>query len=152
MRSSTSPLMFLAHDQWSPRFENHFFTVRIIAAESHSVAPESASFSVPGKKNHPAYYYTIEVSMGHDRKIVYRRFSQFCWLHKQLAPHFAATNSGNPAHDLPLVMPPKTCFLLPQDEKFAKNRSDQLEEFLEDALQRPGVASNAAVALFFELP
>lgn len=157
MSSSASPLMFLAHDQWSPRFEKHFFTVRIIAAESHTSAPasEESSSSVPGKNNHPAYYYKIEVSMGHQRKIVHRRYSQFCWLHNQLDPLFAATNDrlsvNATQYDLPPVMPPGSCFCHLQDEKFAKNRMEQLQEFLEDALQRPNVASNESVALFLEL-
>lgn len=168
--------MFLAHDQWSPRFEQHFFTIQIVAAESHTSEPassipqlinspaylgrKSASVrsSIPGKSNHPAYYYKIQVSMGRDRIVVYRRYSQFQWLYEQLAPRFAVrtplNNTGNnPAlDDLPLVMPPKSCFCHVQDDRFARNRMEQLEEFLEDVLQRPNVASHAAVAAFLELP
>lgn len=150
MSSSSSPLMFLAHDQWSPRFEKHFFTVRIIDTELFTSAPEgNALSSVPGKNNHPAYYYKIEVSMGKDRHIVYRRYSQFHWLFQQLAEHIRAHE------DTPIIMPPKShsCFFFfVQDEKFAKDRMDLLNDFLEDALQLPRAASDPAVAAFLELP
>jgi hypothetical protein len=144
--------MFLAFENWSPRFEQHFFTFQMQSVGLQSSAPSSNSSDetttssdmvvVGGKKNHPAYYYRIDVNCGHKRATVYRRYSQFYWLYKQLAPL---------GRDEPLIMPPGSCFWRSQDDAFAKNRIDQLSEFLHDALKRVDMASHPAVFAFLEL-
>jgi hypothetical protein len=48
-------------------------------------------------------------------------------------------------------MPPGSCFWRSQDDAFAKNRMDQLSEFLQDSLKRPDMASHPAVFSFLEL-
>jgi hypothetical protein len=137
-----APVMYLAHEQWSPRYESTFFTVKMEAVELLSSAP-SVDPSIRGKSNHPAYYYRVEVFCGHTSRAVFRRYSQFQWLYKQLP----ADNNRESV----LVMPPGTCFCQPQDESFAQNRLEQLREFLRDALERPGYASHPSVVAFLEL-
>jgi hypothetical protein len=146
--------MFLAFENWSPRFEKHFFTFQMQSVGLQSSAPSSNSSDetttstrsdmvvVGGKTNHPAYYYRIDIYCGHERATIYRRYSQFYWLYKTLAPL---------GRDEPLSMPPGSCFWRPQDDAFAKNRMDQLSEFLEDALKMPDMASHPAVFSFLEL-
>lgn len=181
MVASASPLTFLAHDQWSPRFENHFFTFRITSAASRTSPPSSvipaaptsspsrlgrnaragrsaarSSTSVPGNTNHPAYYYEIEISIGHDRRIVYRRYSQFEWLHRQLSALRVPSSSRHhgvlPDGLVPPAMPPRSCFCHVQNDRFARIRMGQLEDFLEDALRRPDAASQECMSAFLELP
>jgi hypothetical protein len=152
MASPTAPRMFLAFENWSPRFEKHFFTFQMQSVGLQSSAPSSNSSDetttssdmvvVGGKENHPAYYYRIDIYCGHERATIYRRYSQFYWLYKTLAPF---------GRDEPLIMPPGSCFWRSQDDAFAKNRMGQLSEFLEDALKRPDMASHPAVFSFLEL-
>eukprot|EP00980_Cylindrotheca_fusiformis_P031067 scaffold25784_cov152-Cylindrotheca_fusiformis.AAC.3 len=141
--------MFLAYETWSPRFEKRFFSFQMKSAKMHSSVPASSGtpasagqLVVKGKQNHPAYYYRIDVYCGHEHATVYRRYSQFYWLYKQLSAF---------QKEEPLVMPPGSCFWRPQNDAFANNRREQLNEFLEDALQLPEMASHPAVHAFLDL-
>lgn len=149
MASPTAPRMFLAYENWSPRFEKHIFTFQVTSAKSQPSAPAStgsrpseSDFVVKGKASYPAYYYRIDVYCGRERATVYRRYSQFYWLYQQLAQF---------GRDEPLIMPPGTCFWRPQNNTFANARKEQLSEFLHDALQMPDMASHPAVSAFLEL-
>lgn len=147
MASTTGniPVMYLAHEDWSPRFENTFYTVKV---EGFQQMKELPSSTLPvGKRNLPAYYYKIKIFCGHQTHIVWRRYSQFQWLYEQLptsVTHF----------DEPLILPAaQPCFLLwqPQDDAFAQTRMEDLRDFLRDALSRKGAAQHEAIAQFLEL-
>jgi hypothetical protein len=136
---ATVPAMYLAHEDWSPRYETTFYTVKVQAVELLDSAPATLNSVISGKSNHPAYYYRIDVYCGHSTRSVFRRYSQFHCLYKQL-PRAAKVS-----------MPPGTCFCQPQEQAFAANRLEQLREFLRDVLQTPGYASHPSVAAFLEL-
>jgi len=136
--------MFLASDHWSPRFENTFFTVKMEAFElqtSHPAGNEPLGVA-QGKGTFPAYYYKIDVCCGHSKHSVLRRFSQFVWLVSKVQP--------DKPPDAP-QLPPGTWICQSQNAAFARNRLEQLREFLQTFLQRPEVASHPVVAAFLEL-
>ena len=138
------PKMFLASDQWSPRFEGTFFTVKMKGYELLRSLPESAESSrvAKGKGTFPAYYYTIDVCCGHAKHTIQRRFSQFDWLLSHI-----------PSHNWPNLptLPPKTWICQSQDAKFAMHRLEQLGEFLGEFLSQPGIATDPSVVEFLEL-
>jgi hypothetical protein len=142
---ATIPAMYLAHEDWSPRYEKStFYTVKVEAVElldDDSAPPPPVNSIISGKSNLPAYYYRVDVYCGHSKRSVFRRYSQFHWLYKQLPRAATPTVS----------MPPGTCFCQPQEEAFAANRLEQLREFLRDVLQTPGYASHPSVVAFLEL-
>jgi len=136
------PEMFLAADQWSPRFQSTFFTIKMDTFESCRHPPTSSEpGDIPlGKGTFPAYYFKIDVCSGHMRHSVLRRYSQFEWLLSKVL--IQATVHG---------MPPKTWICQFQDEAFAKNRLGHLREFLEGFLSQPGIAKDLHVVAFLEL-
>ncbi len=137
------PEMFLAADQWSPRFQNTFYTVKMDTFELREVSPESSAETAgmpPGKGSFPAYYYKIDVLSGHARHSVLRRYSQFDWLIST-----APMRANGPEK------PPKSWVCQPQSAAFAKNRMEQLREFLEAYLSQPGIAKEPSVVAFLEL-
>lgn len=146
--------MYLAHEDWSPRYESTFFTVKIDGYEHYtSELPPSLPTSnvIGGKTGLPAYYYKITVLCGHQRRTVLRRYSQFEWLYKSLPRSITH-------YDEPLFLPPKSPPKLlrlfcqpPNDDAFARKRMEQLRDFLRDALMRRGAAQHIAVAQFLEL-
>ena len=138
------PQMFLASDQWSPRFEGTFFTVKVNGYDLLRSPPESVGSSrvASGKGTFPAYYYKIDVCCGHAKHTVSRRFSQFDWLVTNVSSH----NWPN----LP-VLPPKTWICQSQDARFAMHRLEQLRDFLEEFLSQPGIATDSSVVAFLEL-
>jgi hypothetical protein len=144
--------MYLAHEDWSPRFENTFYTITIDGFEKmkEQPRPPTSSFSVMGNTTLPAYYYRIVVRCGHDRHVVWRRYSQFQWLYREL---FTTTDldEEQPPLYLPRSEPCLGCPWRPQDDAFAQTRMDDLHDFLRDALVRRGVARHDAVAKFLEL-
>ena len=139
------PSAFLASDQWSPRFEATFFTVKLENFELARAPPQSdehSRFLFHGKGTFPAYYYKIDVFCGHAKHSVLRRFSQFAELVSKV-PHDTRPDAPE--------LPPKTWICQPQDAPFAQNRLEQLREFLERFLQRPGIATDPIVMEFLEL-
>jgi hypothetical protein len=150
------PVMYLEHEDWSPRYEDTFFTVRLDRFKLFASLPDAGAdggddddHTVGGKTNFPAYYYEIEVFCGrHEARIVFRRYSQFKWLYEKLPKNLTNGSIVNER----LVFPPGSpCLCHSQNDVFAKNRSEQLSEFLKDALTRKGVASQEYVAKFLEL-
>lgn len=84
-KPATRPVMYLVDEDWSPRFEGQFFTVKMEAAELLSSAPAStANPKIGAKSTFPAYYYKIDVFCGYTTRSVFRRYSQFYWLYNQL--------------------------------------------------------------------
>ena len=138
------PEMFLAADQWSPRFQSTFFTVKMETMDLCGARPPESSTEPsripPGKNTFPAYYFKIVVFSGHAKHSVLRRYSQFDWLVSKVS---IGTNTPK--------MPPKAWICQPQDKAFAKNRLEQLREFLEGFLSQPGIAKDPRVVAFLEL-
>ena len=140
--------MYLEHEDWSPRYQDTFYTIRLEKFELFSSPPKIASQLPPNhfgsKTNFPAYYYKIEVFCGrHQPNIIYRRYSQFKWLYENLPKNSESS----------IVFPPGSgCFFLaPPTESFVKTRKEDLKNFLDGALSRREVASNEIVAQFLEL-
>jgi hypothetical protein len=164
------PVMYLEHEDWSPRYEDTFFTVRLDRFKLFASLPDAFELStllpdadgdgdgdgddddhhtVGGKTNFPAYYYEIEVFCGrHEPRIVFRRYSQFKWLYEKLPKNLT---NGSIVNERIVFPPGSPCLCHSQNDEFAKNRSEQLSEFLKDALTRKGVASQEFVAEFLEL-
>ena len=137
-KPAAPPVMYLAYEHWSPRYETTFYTVKIDGCESLQSAP-SSSASCGRNSNHPAYYYKLDIFCGHKTRSVFRRYSEFRWLYNRLP------KSNH------VALPPGTCFWYPQDETFAQNRLDQLREFMLDILHQPNFASHPAIIDFLEL-
>lgn len=147
-------LMYLAFDQWSPRFDSTFFSFKMTAKTLHSTPPSQESVGtkrIEGKTNHPAWYYTIQVHSEHRSHTIVRRYSQFHWLYDELRSHPPANRMDYGSDQPPICIPPKTCPFQIQTDEFAQTRLEELSEFLKDALLRPGYASHPAVARFLEL-
>ena len=189
--STKQQRMFLSYEHWSPRYDDTFFTIKMESAElfdskpppkrlstslsRNSLSEEEASESVvgvsndedigQGNTNFPAYYYKIEIFCSRQPSyVIYRRYSQFHWLYKQLQTvqsSSSSTTSGD--HDnnqqqqeqqqeQKLVeFPPGTCFWYKQNDLFAQNRLVQLYEFMKDTLQIPKYANHPSVKQFLEL-
>ncbi|VEU36035.1 unnamed protein product [Pseudo-nitzschia multistriata] len=152
------PVMYLEQEDWSPRYQDTFYTVRLDDFQRFASTPKTAtsnndSDSLPsstlgGKTNFPAYYYKIQIFCGrHDPKVVFRRYSQFKWLYQNIP---LSTTGGDPSEE-PIQFPPGNGCLCSQNDDFAKNRTEQLREFLNEALVRRDVARDEAVAQFLEL-
>ena len=144
---ASTPVMYLAPDYWSPRYDSTFFTVKMENVELLKTSPVIDSV-IGGKSNHPAYYYKMDVHCAHSTRTIHRRYSQFKWLFRQIQ---ASPPPTTEAGEQSLVLPPPTCFCAPQNEAFAHNRMEQLREFMKDLLQRPGYSTHWAVVRFLEL-
>jgi hypothetical protein len=144
--AALTPVMYLSHEDWSARYESSFFTIKMDSVEQRGEAPPMDPM-ITGKTNHPAYYFQIDVFCEYTTRPVFRRYSHFKWLFHQLCGSPPSQERG----EEPLIMPPGSCFFMPQDEKFAENRMEQLREFMRDLLQRPGYATHPAVIVFLEL-
>jgi PX domain len=103
--------MYLAYDDWSPRYDvTSFFTVKLDGyawitsydqLENTDSTPTTITTRIepaqqspsPYHVNHnsnvrlPAYYYKIIIYRGHHDMIVYRRYSQFETLYQELLRH-----------------------------------------------------------------
>ena len=147
-----APVMYLAHEHWSPRFETMFYTVKVEVAELFD-SLVVCNDKIGGKTNVPAYYYRLDIYCGHKKHSIFRRYSQFLWLHQQLpSPKVGRGGGSSNDNDAKIVMPPTTCFCQLQDDRFAQNRMEQLREFLlEDILPRQEYASHPSVVTFLEL-
>jgi hypothetical protein len=141
--------MYLPVDQWSPRFDSTFFSVKIESAQKHE-RPLVLREGIGGKINGPAVYYDVAVFCEHRKIMLQRRYSNFYWLYEQVKDFRPPHVEGDIEHG-PLEMPPGTCFWQRQDEEFIKNRTEQLGEFVDDLLSRPHYAEHPAVRLFFDL-
>ena len=169
--SNLHHLMFLPKDQWSSRYEETFYSVKIEGFEQLMTAPPPFTGSggqillPPGKSSFPAYYYRIVVYRGHQKTTVLRRYSQFKWLYGQLRMAHFTPASPQPSAPIPTAssrstttqpfpsLPPGTCPWDRQDASFAACRQDELAELLTAMLElRPGTyACHPAVVAFLEL-
>lgn len=143
-------MFYLTEKDFSPRFDETFFTCSIVS-RTYSEAPplESLKNETPQNRHHPAVYYEIKVRCGHKEQVVFRRYSQFRSLFDALRK-----NPPNPSDkdDLAQIhVPPKTCPFFRADEEFLENRQEELGIFLEHILKRPNCATHPAVRQFLRL-
>lgn len=168
-QQQSQDLMYLPKDFWSPRYDSTFYSVKVEGFELHLTSPtvstDTAIALIPGKSIFPAYYYKVVVYRKHKRKTVLRRYSQFRWLCRQLLAHPASPpdkpSYNNINNDAPLAMarpirlPTSSSgccdFSWRQDDVFATNRMENLNDFLNGVLIRPGYAMHPAVVAFLEL-
>ena len=139
--------LYLPKNQWSPRFEDSFYTVRIDSFERLDASPPNAI--AVGHTHHPAFYYKVVLHRGQAKQEMWRRFSQFQWLFHQVKASPPPPVDGAPPLD-PLRLPPGTCWPF-QSPELATQRVDLLSACLDDLLSRPGYASHPAVLTFLEL-
>mmetsp|Transcript_13049 Transcript_13049/g.38361 ORF Transcript_13049/g.38361 Transcript_13049/m.38361 type:complete len:151 (+) Transcript_13049:221-673(+) len=142
-------MFFLEPEDWSPRFERSFFTVRL---NSHAVLASAPTkcVLVGGKTNHPAVYFSLEVLCGRTTQVCSRRYSQFQWLLERVTS--TPPSSGVEPEIRRLKMPPKTCFLNnTRDDDFLSSRQEELFRFLSDLLKIQGVTDHPAMVKFLGL-
>lgn len=164
-------MFYLNPEDWSPRFDSTFYTVKVTTFEICHEMPSSTWRSISGRSSHPAVYYGLEIRCGHRTRTIWRRFSQF----RSLC-HHAATSPPPPSTDpheieaerkrgsLWSVFPPRQvasgpCFVIPcitskdawKDEDFIEERQEELGRFLRDLLTRRGYCSHPIVVEFLEL-
>lgn len=153
-------LMYLPQKMWSPRYEDSFYTVRVDGFHKFESAPEDAATAaaasgIGGHSHHPAFYYKVILNRSQTTKEMWRRFSQFQWLYRQVnasPPVLADANAAeHQAQAEPLKLPPGTCWWPVQSPQLAAKRVELLGEFLDNLLSRPGYASHPAVVAFLEL-
>ena len=147
-------LMYLPKTEWSPRYDSTFYSVKIENKTLISDLHPPCSNSLGGRTNLPAYYYTVTVYREHDKTSLLRRYSQFYNLYQELRRHppNIAADQRTTFVETPIHMPPGTCPWLHRDsEEFLNARMEQLDEFLEDVLSRPGYANHPSVIAFLEL-
>ena len=161
--------LYLPKNQWSPRFEDSFYTVRVDTFQRFDEAPSNATnndetengdthmrCNIGGHGHHPAFYYKVILRRGTATHEMWRRFSQFQWLWRQVQkspPHeevSSTTAQQQQDEDEPLKLPPGTCWPFQSNELAAK-RVQLLTTFLDDMLSRPGYANHPAVLAFLEL-
>ena len=137
--------LYLPKNQWSPRFEDSFYTVRVEGFERWDSSPPGVM--AVGHAHHPAFYYKVVLHRGQEKHELWRRFSQFQWLHHQVTALPPPPVDGAPPPVDPIRLPPGTCWPFQSDE-LATKRVDLLSSFLDDMLSRPGYASHGAVLTF----
>uniref|UniRef100_A0A7R9ZN81 PX domain-containing protein n=1 Tax=Craspedostauros australis TaxID=1486917 RepID=A0A7R9ZN81_9STRA len=132
--------MYLSPQDWSPRFDDSFFTIQIRSFHRLSAMPQRRLCG--GNTHHPAYYYEITVRRGHAEWKVMRRYSEFQWLHRQ---HGISSNSNE------MTLPTGMCFLELHSDDLARRRLELLQEYMDDLLRVSGNSDSEAVRTFLEL-
>mmetsp|Transcript_26451 Transcript_26451/g.62963 ORF Transcript_26451/g.62963 Transcript_26451/m.62963 type:complete len:260 (-) Transcript_26451:351-1130(-) len=101
------PKMYLAEEDWSPRFEpSTFYSFKMDSYVLLKEPPSSATTTTttssstttkipPGKSTFPAYYYKIVVLCGRSSRTVLRRYSQFKWFYDQLPRNIVEGTSSS---------------------------------------------------------
>lgn len=154
-------MMYLLPEHWSARYDDTFFTIKILSKEVYKESPDRG-ISKFGHTNFPATYYSVHVYNGNSEKVYPRRFSQFKWLYDNITANPPLStekisksisgrtplNEGSSCNVNPIEMPPKGIFCFKPDEE---ERQEDLKRFIEDLLVRPGYAAHPAVIKFFEL-
>ena len=169
-------MFYLSKEDWSPRFENTFFTVSLDTRTTYSNSPSSTtssqspsshptqnySFLLGGNNSFPAVYFNLKVQCGHQEHICPRRYSQFRKLYDDLRHTKPVQESqgrqnrrGNVDKNTDrfrdLHIPPKSCPFQPIDEEFLNVRQKELYEFMDDLLKRPGYVNHPSVRSFLDL-
>mmetsp|Transcript_11473 Transcript_11473/g.21455 ORF Transcript_11473/g.21455 Transcript_11473/m.21455 type:complete len:160 (-) Transcript_11473:537-1016(-) len=149
-------MFYLTEKDFSPRFDDTFFTCSIMTRHLLEKPPQSSTESttrnddsMSKSRHHIAIYYEIRVKCGHKNHIVHRRYSEFRNLLDELKrnpPHPSEREFLSQVH-----VPPKTCFFSKVDYEFLDNRQEELEIFLEHLLKRPNYAIHPAIRKFLKL-
>uniref|UniRef100_A0A7S2A771 PX domain-containing protein n=1 Tax=Trieres chinensis TaxID=1514140 RepID=A0A7S2A771_TRICV len=146
-------MFYLDPKDWSPRFDETFFTIKLESWEVMRSPPERfvGLPKVGGKTDHPAVYYTIRVLCGRSELTCPRRYSEFRWLYEQLRASPPVPVEGSDDRK-PVPFPPRTClFHDSRDEDFLNNRLERLCDFIGYMLRQPGFADHPAMVSFLEL-
>jgi len=147
-------MYYLSEKIWSHRFEKRFFTIKCDdPSTSYETSPYSES-DIGGRTKLPAFYYTVEVCAGStDPLKIFRRYSEFEWLHHKLKsdPLLSASSSADENAKMFPTLPPKTSFCQVQTDDFRHDRQIELKEFLDDVLSTPGCARHPAMKSFLLL-
>jgi hypothetical protein len=136
-------MMYLEKNQWSRRFDSTFFSVTVDGTKLLTEPPQLPA-TLAGKRHHPAIYFELTVYCEHRTASILRRYSHFRWLFQRLDG--ANLNVG----PLPRL-PPGTCPFQKIEEDFLKNRKEELGEFLNELLTKPGVSQHPSVVTFLSL-
>jgi PX domain len=142
-------MMFLEKHQWSKRFDSTFFSFTLDGKRQLLETPQIPA-EMEGKTNHPATYFELTVYCEHRTISILRRYSHFRWLFHEINDSNSKrldSITGGP----PLRLPPGTCPFQRMDENFLQTRKDELRDFLNDLLNRPGNSQHPAVVTFLSL-
>jgi len=146
-------MFYLAKEDWSPRFDNTFFTISIDTRTTCTSPPESSFFK--GNNFFPAVYFNIKVQCGRQEYICSRRYSQFRSLYDELCSLKAQNEKEKQQQGKEQIQslhfPPKTCFFQSIDEQFLDIRQEELYQFLSELLKRPGYVDHSVVHVFLDL-
>jgi hypothetical protein len=152
--NSPAVLLYLPKSDWSPRYDSTFYSFMMEGKSLINLQQPPTPSSIGGRKELPAYYYTVTVFREHSKTPLLRRYSQFSWLSQQLMSNPPVTDPHRQVGTTTsrIRLPPGTCLWVQgQDDEFAQNRMEQLGEFLDEVLRRPGYANHPAVLAFLEL-
>jgi len=139
----------MSEKDWSPRFEQTFFTCSIISRSKHST-PLDATDAKIQTHHHPVQYFNVKVKCGKKEEMVAKRYSQFRSLYDEIRRHPPESLEID-ISTTPLHMPPKTCFFSKLDEDFLDDRQEELGIFLDHLLKRPNYSKHPAVRKFLRL-
>ena len=149
MASTSTKLMYLSKDYWSPRYDETFYSIQFESNQRLDTSPVDVPPEMGGKTNHPAFYYQIHVFRGQTKHTILRRYSHFQWLYQQIQDSLQTLQEQDDLMNAEL--PPGTCPLHFQSDDFAKNRQKGLETFLKDLLDKSHFSSHPAVLVFLQL-
>jgi len=141
-------MFYMSAREWSPRFDESFFTCYIISRATLHSTPD-ATYKNIQSHTHPALYFNIKVKRGRKEEIVARRYSHFRSLYDDVRrnpPDYDDVRTSNQVH-----FPPKTCFFSKIDDDFLDNREEELGIFLEHLLKQPNYSKHPAVREFLGL-
>jgi hypothetical protein len=147
---SPPKFLYLDEKQWSPRFEETVYTVRVESFQRLDEAPDNLPADIGGNTHHPCFYYKVVLRRARLTKTLWRRFSHFQWLYNNVRVDPPTTNQDDSPSNEPLKLPPGTCWPF-QSAKLGENRVELLSTFLDDMLSRQGYASHPSVVTFLEL-
>ena len=157
-------LCFLESSDWSRRYDQNFFTIKIASFETiTSPKDDSIAIQDPGcksdfklsdlskfaMKSFPACFYKIEIYYGDSNHTCLRRYSQFRWLHDKLSSSLSLKKNNERLKKTLTSMPPKTSPFHVHGTEFIEGRMKELEKFLVYVL--PGNETFDAMIVFLEL-
>ena len=139
----------MSDKDWSPRFEQTFFTCSIISRSKHSTPPDATDAKIQ-IHHHDVVYFNVKVKCGKKEKMVAKRYSQFRSLHDEIRRHPPESLDIN-ISPAPLHMPKKTCIFSKVDDDFLDERQEELGFFLDTLLKRPNYSKHPAIRKFLRL-
>lgn len=148
-------MFYLTEKDFSPRFDETFFTCSITSRCTLETPPSNSSTNETiiskSTRHHPSIYYEIKVKCGHKDHVVYRRYSEFRTLLDDLRRNPPQSSLSERDFLSQVHIPPKTCFFSKVDDEFLDNRQEELEIFMESILKRPNYGTHPAIRNFLRL-